>query len=26
LRHPPGHRSSAASRNFLNSGLGVQRP
>ena len=26
LRHPPGHRSSSASRNFLNSGLGVQRP
>src|SRR6478735_8951477 len=26
LRHPPGHRSSSASRNFLNSGLPVQRP
>ena len=26
LRHPPGHRSSSASRNFINSGLGVQRP
>src|SRR3954447_768184 len=25
-RHPPGHRSSSASRDFLNSGLGVQRP
>jgi hypothetical protein len=26
LRHPPGHRSSSASRNFVNSGLGVRRP
>src|SRR4051812_29235278 len=25
-RHPSGHRSPTASRNFLNSGFGLQRP